>query len=137
MTYYPTAEGKVRAPSAPHEDFTILTQFAAHKPILLQEAGYPSAAAAGSSEEMQAEFLKHLFAAWNEHTEDITYISIFMQTDFSTKICDDLTGYYEFESAKELFADNICTLGLKDKHGAPKKAWELLTTQIAPTLNPP
>ena len=126
ITYYPITFEKVRSPASPHDDFKMMAAFAAGKKIILQEAGFPSSADAGSTEEMQAEFIHHLFAAWNENKEAFDHISLFMQSDFGTYVCDKLIGYYSFESMEKFFRANICTLGLKDAYGTPKKAWYAL-----------
>lgn len=126
ITYYPITYEKVRAPSSPHEDFKKMAAFANGKKVILQEAGFPSSTDAGSNEDMQAEFIHHLFAAWDENKDAFAHVSIFMQSDFGSYVCDKLLGYYSFESMEKFFRANICTLGLKDAYGKPKKAWGAL-----------
>lgn len=129
ITYYPVTFEKVRAPSSPHDDFKMMAKFAGGKKIILQEAGFPSSPDAGSSEDMQAEFIHHLFSAWDENKDIFAHVSIFMQSDFGTYVCDKLLGYYSLESVEKFFRANICTLGLKDAYGKPKKAWGALETE--------
>lgn len=134
LTYYPTKDMKVLPPDAPRRDLPRMVAFAAGKPVVLQEVGYPSAAGVGSSLEAQADFIRVFFEVWGEQRQAIPYISLFLQTDVGTRICDQWTRYYGFESHRQLFADFICTLGLKDAYGQPKPAWTLLKDEIAPRL---
>lgn len=134
LTYYPTKDMKVMPPDSPRRDLPRMVAYAAGKPIVLQEVGYPSAVGVGSSPQAQADFIKEFFSAWERHRQAIPHINLFLQTDVGTRICDQWTGYYGFTAHRQLFADFICTLGLKDAYGNPKPAWQLLQNEIAPKL---
>ncbi len=134
LTYYAIQGLKVLPPEAPHKELPQMVALAAGKPVVLQEVGYPSGAGAASSEAKQAEFIRQFFAAWEKHRAAIPAISLFMQTDFGSRVCAQLTDYYGFGDFKTQFADFICTLGLKDAHGRPKLAWNVLQNEVAPRL---
>lgn len=134
LTYYAIQGLKVLPPEAPHRELPMMVALAAGKPVVLQEVGYPSAAGVGSSEAQQAEFIRQFFAAWEKHRAAIPTISLFMQTDFSSRLCTQFTDYYGMVDYKTQFADFICTLGLKDAHGRPKLAWSVLQNEVAPRL---
>ena len=137
FTYYPMNGLTVRAPGAPLVDLPKMTRFAEGKPVMLQEAGYPSGSLVGGSADKQAQFIADLFAAWRKEGARMPYINIFMQHDFNTRVCKDLMKYYGLEDLREPFGAFICTLGLKDSYGRPKKAWTVLqrtvSTMTAPT----
>lgn len=128
FTYYPLDGFKVRPPDAPLRDIPEMVKAASPRPLVLQEAGYPSAARIGSSEDMQADFVRHLFAAWDAAAADILHVSVFMQTDFTRKICEDLTAYYGLSAPayKDDFMAMLCTLGLRTADGREKPAWAAL-----------
>ncbi len=134
LTYYAIQGLKVLPPEAPHRELPMMVALAAGKPVVLQEVGYPSAAGVGSSEAQQAEFIRQFFAAWEKHRAAIPTISLFMQTDFGSRLCAQFTEYYGMGDYKTQFADFICTLGLKDAHGRPKLAWSVLQNEVAPRL---
>ena len=134
FTYYATHNFKALPPDSPQNDIPEMIHYASGKPIILQEVGYPSATGAGSSQEAQAEFIRQFFSVWKRNRAEIPYINIFMQTDFGVRICDNLTSYYNSQAQKDLFSDNICTLGLKDSYGKPKLAWKVLSEEITPII---
>lgn len=134
LTYYGVQALKVLPPDAPQKELPMMVSLAAGKPVVLQEVGYPSGAGVSSSEAQQAEFIRHFFAAWEKHRHAIPSISLFLQTDFGSRICQQLTDYYGMKDYKIQFADVICTLGLKDAHGRPKQGWMVLQNEIAPRL---
>ncbi len=134
LTYYPLMHGGTQSPQSPHVDFPVIAEFANGKPVVLQEAGYPSSAVVGSSEEDQAIFIRELFKAWQDNAAAFPHINIFLQTDLGSRVCDKLMGYYDLESVKDIFVAHICTLGLKDAYGKPKKAWTMLIDEVAPAL---
>lgn len=124
MTYYPlNMDFTVRPPDAPLTDFPQMVAWAGEKPLLLQEVGYPVAESLGSSEAAQAEFVQHVFAAWEANAADIPFLSYFALGDFSEELCTTLTGYYGLPDA-QLFRDYLCTLGLLTADGTPRAAWQ-------------
>ena len=131
LTYYPITDGKVRDPQAPFVDIPEAMRVAGGKPLVFQEAGYPSAALLGSTEEKQAAFVTAMLAAQAKFPDAVAYVNLFAQHDFNTNMCNQLTAYYGVE-ANPYFAASICTLGLKHSDGTPKKAWALLKDDVAP-----
>lgn len=133
LTYYALDGFQVRPPQSPLVDFEKIKSFFPGRKILLQEVGYPSAAIVGSSQEAQAAFFKAIIEAWRRNKEIYVYMNIFIQTDFSSKVCKDFTHYYGYSSKdyREQFAGMMCSLGIRDSRGNPKAAWDVLKNALS------
>ncbi len=124
LTYYPLeSDFQVQPPNAPLRDFPAMLALAGNKPLILQEVGYPSAEVLGSSEEKQAEFVTHVFEAWDQAGDKIPFLSFFAMGDFSDQLTEQLSGYYGITGA-ENFTAFLRTLGLRQVDGTPKLAWQ-------------
>jgi hypothetical protein len=124
ITYYPLGKDfKVRPPDSPLNDFPRMAAFAAGKPIVLQEAGYPSSAKLGSSPRNQAEFVDNVFTAWNQNAKAIPFLSYVMLHDLNREFCDSRPAYYGLPDPEGHFAAYFCTLGLRTEKGVVKPAW--------------
>ena len=84
--------------------------------LVIQEAGYPSAARLGSSSAAQATFVRDVFRAWNRHPRAIPFLSFFALFDQRGRPCSP--------SAKTDAAAFFCTLGLHRSDGSDKPAWD-------------
>jgi hypothetical protein len=122
LTYYPLqGDSQVLAPTSPLTDLPQMLDLAGGKPIVLQEAGYPSGALNGSSETFQQEFVTNLFKAWRGAGNRLPFLSYFLLYDFDTSTCNALGAYYG--SADPAFLSYLCTLGLRNADGSEKLAW--------------
>jgi len=76
VTYFPIdAAAKVRPASEVGADVDrLVAALPAGKPIVLREAGYPTAAACGSSDAAQAAFVTALLGAWDRHADRIPVV---------------------------------------------------------------
>lgn len=130
FTYYPVLDLKPQPVENVGENLDALLKVAGTKDVLLQEVGYPSGAGIGSSEDKQAMFYK-LFLSALTSREQIRLANIFLLHDFTPQLCETFIGYYGFEKSndalKQKFRDFICTLGLKNTDGTPKKAWGVVS----------
>jgi hypothetical protein len=127
VTYYPRDTAyAVRPVSGVGGDLTMLAALFPGKPIVLREAGYPSAASVGSSAEQQASFVRELFRAWDLEHDRISLVTLFTMTDYAPAAAQDLASYYGVTDPK--FLDYEGTLGLRTfaGAGAPKPAWDEL-----------
>jgi hypothetical protein len=77
VTYFPIdAAAQVRPASEVGADVdALVAALPAGKPILLREAGYPTAAACGGSDAAQAAFVTALFGAWDRHADRIPVVT--------------------------------------------------------------
>ncbi|MFG0291283.1 MAG: hypothetical protein ACF8CQ_24175 [Rhodopirellula sp. JB044] len=122
VTYYPLdAEFNVRPPSLVDDEIGKLVSLAAGKPVHLLETGYPSGAANGSSEALQAEFVRNIFEAWEKYADDVPLVNIVWLYDMSADEVATLTKYYSVETPA--FAGFLGTLGLKTHSGEDKQAF--------------
>ena len=121
-TYYPFMNGfLVRPPSSPMVDFPAMIAMAGGRPVQLQEVGYPAGRANGSSPGQQAEFVRYVFAAWNNAGGSMPHISYFGLHDFTPRQVRGFLSYYGL--ADRSFRSFLSTLGLRYATGLPKPAW--------------
>lgn len=133
LTYYPlgfSTQGKVtvRDPAVVAGDFAAMLAFAAAKPLVLQEVGYPAAASTGSSPARQARFFSNVFAAWRENSGRMPFVNLFLLHDFTSRMCTDFARYYG-ASGSANFSDFLCTLGLREANGTPRPAWQTVVDE--------
>lgn len=128
FTYYPVFDLKPAAPDQVPGHLDAMVTAAGHKPVVLQEVGFPSSIR-GSTEKMQAEFFQVAIPAIAGRPR-IIMASIFAMHDFDQKTCSRLVGYYGFGGLSGLtpwvadFKAFICSLGLHNSAGNPKPAWD-------------
>lgn len=129
VTYYPLAAGYVvRSPDAPLSDIPAIVAAAGSKPVVFQEAGYPTSQLLQSSEAAQAQFVTNLFAAWRANGTRIPWLSYFVLYDESPAQCASQAAYYGFPGDASLIA-YLCTLGLRNADGSPKAAWPVFLSE--------
>ncbi|MCA9357282.1 hypothetical protein H6784_04485 [Candidatus Nomurabacteria bacterium] len=114
----------VREPEKVFKDFGLLTTAYVDKKIAFLELGYPSSAKLGSSEELQSEFVKEVFMAWDFYKDSIQTINFFSLHDFTFSDVKKFTSYYGFKNSH--FAEFLGSLGFLYADGKPKVAFETL-----------
>jgi hypothetical protein len=125
-SYYPLDGLMVRDPSEVADDFDALTAQYPEKPIRIVEAGFPSSHTNGSSPELQAQFVHELFAAWDDHADQILSIALATEHEYAPFWVDQFQHFYDNKSPR--FASFIGSIGLRSWQGdgKPKPAWEAL-----------
>jgi hypothetical protein len=136
VTYYPLNGRFVpRSPDAPMTELPWLVGQANGKQVVLQEVGYPSAAALGSSEQAQAQFVTNVFAAWRQLASRVPFLNIVLMHDISRSMCDGYAVSYGLSGIGGLDIDNwttyFCSLGLRQANGTAKLAWSQLLVETA------
>ena len=128
LTYYPISPNFiVRETNVVLSDFDLMIQLAGDKQLVFQEAGYPSSPVLGSSEQSQADFVTQVFAAWRKYgPEKIPIISFFKYRDWNPMHVKQVTGQDKGQS----FYEFLSTLGLLKNDRSPKKAYEILQTEL-------
>jgi hypothetical protein len=117
VLYYPMRfDFTVRGPSVVAGDIDALTARYWYKPIHFREAGYPTSAQTGGSDEQQRQFIAEMFKAWDAHVEQIELISFFRLTDFAPGQVDYYAAYYQ-QSASAQFRAFLASLGLRTWFG--------------------
>ncbi len=131
VTYYPLNEDfSVRDPSAVFTDFDKLSKIYTERDIHFLESGYPSGKECGSSEKLQAEFIENILLAWDQHSDQIKYISLTWLTDTAKENVVTMRHYYGVQDNK--FACFLGTLGLRTYSGSgrDKMSFRNLIDQI-------
>ena len=127
MNYYPlNANYTPLDPSVVAGDFAKMLAASPNKPILLQEVGYPSSTALGSSEQLQSQFVQNVFAAWVNAGDKIPFLSFFLLHDDTPQVCQQIAA--QFGVTDPNFALFFCSLGLRNSDGSDKLAWPALKT---------
>jgi hypothetical protein len=117
VSYYPlTPTFQVRDPHVVTNDFNAICQAYPNRPVSFVEAGYPSGRGCGSSMTRQAQFIRALFAAWDEHPAQIRLVTYVWLNDMSASAVDTFGKYYGVNSVG--FQDYLGTLGLRTFRGA-------------------
>ena len=129
LTYYPLVSGAQVGPAtSPSADLPVMVSLAGSRPVLLQEAGYPSGTLNGSSETAQAAFVTDLYQAWHQQGDKMPFMSYFLLYDFDTRTCSYFSDYYGVSDPA--FLSYLCTLGLRRSDGTAKPAWSAFTTAV-------
>jgi len=127
MTYYPLTALRVRPPQVASTDFADMLRFAGGRPLVLQEVGYPADPLNGSSEVMQADFMRYALVARSQAARRIPFMSLFLLHDIPEEQCTQLSQYYGLPSVAE-FRAFLCSLGLRRADGTPRLAWDVVRT---------
>jgi hypothetical protein len=131
VTYYPlTPDFLVRDPSTVDVDFPRILAAAGSKKVFLEQVGYPSGAANGSSEDKQAECFSRMFDRVMAAPNRYIGISFCFMSDFSDSVTQGLTSYYGAQSLNR-FGSFLQTLGMFDQQGRPKKSWAVFKRKLA------
>ena len=133
-TYYPlNPDFTMKAPSSVSGDFDDLVAIYSNpaKPIYFAECGYASSAVCNSSEALQAEFYENVFTAWDNHYDNIKYITLFKTTDWSQSDVDTLAAYYGLSNNNE-FKEYLRTLGVRTYpgNGTDKMAYNTILCEL-------
>ncbi|MEL6429529.1 MAG: hypothetical protein AAFZ87_12485 [Planctomycetota bacterium] len=130
LTYYPLDAAFQVLPLADvPEHVDAMLDLADGKPLHPLEAGYPSAAACGSSEAVHAGFVDILRAKWRAHAAAIPSVNLVWLCDLDAETVEALCAYYGSDA--EAFAGFLGSLGLRTHAGEPKPAWERLVQRRA------
>lgn len=127
-TYYPL-DGFRPTVGSVDQDFAFLLRLAGDRPLVLQEVGCPSSPLVGSSEDLQAGFVRSVFEQLALHGGRIPAAVFFAQTDFPSSLLGVLEGYYGIRD--ERFRAFLGSLGFLDAKGRPKKAWRVFAENMA------
>jgi hypothetical protein len=130
ITYYPlNGDFTVKDPDVVFADFDRITRFAAGKPVIMAEVGYPSGPVCKSSEAKQAAFVHNVFQVWDKHAEQMPCVAFSWQTDISQEAVEGFTKFYGFNTPA--FKEYLLTLGMRHREGAgkDKRAFEVLKAE--------
>lgn len=134
VTYYPLqADFTMKDPSVVPGDFGALV--AAYpdtsQPIYFVECGFASSSLCNSSETLQADFWRAVFAAWDTYRANIAYLTIFKSTDWSSAVVNQLGQYYGLQDT--VFKEYLRTLGVRTwaGDGTDKAAYTQIQCELA------
>lgn len=112
VSYYPlTLEGMVMNPEVLTRHFKTIADGFPNKPIQFLQIGYPSSPLLQSDENLQANFVKELFKAWDLFSERINLVRYTFMTDLSVGSISGASTY--FGDGGSSFEQFLGTLGLR------------------------
>ena len=129
-TYYPLGSGfQIQSPSTVAAVFDDITARYPGHPIIFGEIGSSSTSQCGSSELLQAEFVREAFKAWDDHADQVEMLEFVWMHDISQEALNVYESYYGLSDV--CFLDYLGTLGLKHPDGSDKPAWTALEEEAA------
>ena len=133
LNYYPLTNGLVRSPNLVATELGAVVQRAGNKPVLIQEAGYPTGTLNGSSEAMQRDFFDNLFN-YVATEPRIRFLSCLHLADYTAT---ELSSFLQFfQSTDPLFVEFLTTLGARNRDGSPKLGYSALLQGTARAKTP-
>jgi hypothetical protein len=129
LTYYPlNADFTVRPPWQVDEELGKVAALYPDRVAMLLECGYPSGVGVGSSEELQADFVRQVFAAWDHRALWLRAVCFTWLHDRSPGDIESFSRHYGVDD--EQFLEFLATLGLRTFDGRPKAAFDVLRTEV-------
>jgi len=121
MTYYPLKDDFSPMPMTEvPSHIQQAVDAAGSKPLIFQEMGCPASPEVGSSEAIQSQFIKTVFAELQRHRMKIPLASFFMQVDFAPALLDFFETYYK--SPDKRFRAFLGSLGLRKFDGTERSS---------------
>lgn len=122
-SYYPLDGLLVRDPSEIAVDFDALTALYPGRIIRIVETGFPSSRVNGSSADLQSQYIQALFAAWDEHADQILSITLWTEHDYSPYQLEQIEHSNGDKRAR--YVALVGSVGLRqwEDEGAAKPAW--------------
>jgi hypothetical protein len=135
FTYYPlNGDFTMRDASAVRGDIRRMLDVSGGRKLYIQEIGYASAERLKSSPERQAEFYRNAFAALRDNRERIVGATFLFMSDFSDSIVNMLGAYYGAANSDN-FKAYLQTLGIVERNGAAKPAFDVFRREAAALKN--
>ncbi len=125
FTYYPlNGDFTMRPPSELRRDIERMLTAADGRKLYIQEIGYASAERLKSSPAKQAEFYREAFEIVRDHGDRIVGATFLFMSDLSDFVVNYLGLYYRLPNSGN-FKAYIQTLGILERDGTPKPAWDV------------
>lgn len=126
VTYIPLkSDFTVEDPSVLVSDFETMELAAGGRKLMLQEIAYPTAAATGGSEDMQAEFYTLAFQQVAAQPQAFAGMNFMVLADLSRASTAQYASYYGLTTPA--FEGALQTIGLFDVLGNAKKGWTVFS----------
>ncbi len=112
VSHYPLKpDFSVQQPEVVGRIFDTICKLYPGRPIYFLQWGYPSSAELGSSQELQAKFIRETFKAWDKHSKQIKLVDFTWLHDYSPDSLKTTQAYYGITDRK--FSEFISSLGLR------------------------
>ncbi|MGH2559280.1 MAG: hypothetical protein ACRDJH_09460 [Thermomicrobiales bacterium] len=132
VSYFPLDEAGMGRPlDGIAAEFDALTAHYPDQTIRFTQLCYPSSAVNDSSVQMQAQFVREVFAAWDDHAEQIERIEFTWLHDLSPEGVEAFSALFQHQN--EQFAAFLGTVGLRTypSAGQDKPALDALREEAA------
>lgn len=127
-TYYAIAgDFQAKSASDARADIEAFAAGFPGKAIQFSEIGTHSSSSCGSSNALQADFVREMFTVWDENSDQITHMNFLWQTDIPDDHVDTLVQYYGVSNI--CFREYLAELGFRERDGTDKGAMAAFTEE--------
>ena len=116
-----------RDPAGVPSDLWLMNRLAAGRPVIVNEAGYSTAALTNSSAQRQATFFQDIFSSLQVSSGNIVAVTAWSLNDMPADQIQAAIAGLAVQPTQAATA-YLGSLGLRDVSGNPKQAWTIFTT---------
>ena len=116
-----------RDPAGVPSDLWLMNRLASGRPVIINEAGYSTAALTNSSAARQATFFQNIFAALQRSSGNVVSVTAWALNDMPAAAVESAMAGLVVPPTPAAIA-YMGSLGLRDETGNPKQAWTVFTT---------
>jgi hypothetical protein len=119
-----------RDPAGVPSDILLMDRLAGGRPVVINEAGYSTAALTDSSSQRQTTFFQNIFSSLQQSSGNVVAITAWSLNDMpAAQIESAMTGLAVPPTPAAVAY--LGSLGLRDAAGNPKQAWTVFTTSAS------
>jgi hypothetical protein len=124
-----------RDPADVQVDLWLMNRLASGRPVIINEAGYSTAALTNSSNQRQATFFQNIFSSLQQRSGNIVSVTAWSLNDMPKPAIDSAIAGLAVPLTPTAEA-YMGSLGLRDATGNPKPAWTVFTTSASQLAAP-
>jgi hypothetical protein len=122
-----------RDPAGVPSDLWLMNRLASGRPVIINEAGYSTAALTDSSMQRQAAYFQNIFSSLQLSSGNVVALTAWALNDMPAAAIQAALAGLAVQPSPAAIA-YLGSLGLRDESGNPKQAWTIFTTS-APLLS--
>jgi hypothetical protein len=119
-----------RDPADVQADLWLMNRMASGRPLIINEAGFSTAALTNSSTQRQATFFQNIFTALQQSSANVVAVTAWSLNDMPAAQIEAAMAGLTVPLTPTALA-YLGSLGLRDAAGNPKQAWTVFTTSAS------
>jgi hypothetical protein len=119
-----------RDPAGVASDLWLMNRLASGRPVIINEAGYSTAALTDSSMQRQAAYFQNIFSSLQLSSGNVVAVTAWALNDMPTDQIQAAIAGLAVQPTQAAIA-YLGSLGLRDVSGNPKQAWMIFTTSAS------